>query len=121
MNIMYIEGKLNKVADALSQYYTGQDEQAPFPMDVLVNMDQILDPEGEDLPVTRFVEVKAVRITRTKKAKNRSDTLIVEKTDELPLSVEPTSEEESETVWGAGTPDRALKIDLGDETMLSVI
>ena len=120
-NIVYIEGKLNKVADALSWYYTGQDEQAPFPMDVLVNMDQILDPEGEDLPVARFVEVRAARITRNKKAKPRSDTLITEKADELPPSVEPTSEEESETVWGAGSPDHALKIDLGDETMLSVI
>ena len=62
-NITYIEGKLNKVADALSRYYTGQDEKAPFPMDVLVNVDQVLDPEGEDLPVARFVEVRATRIT----------------------------------------------------------
>jgi hypothetical protein len=40
---------------------------------------------------------------------------------ELPPSVELTSEKESETVWGAGSPDHALKIDLGDETMHSVI
>jgi hypothetical protein len=55
VNIIYIEGKLNKVANSLSKYCTKQDEQAPFPMDVLVNMDQILDPEGEDLPVACFI------------------------------------------------------------------
>ena len=41
----------------------GQEDQAPFPMDVLVTVDQILDPEGEDLPVAHFVEVKAARVT----------------------------------------------------------
>jgi hypothetical protein len=114
-SINYIEGSANKVADALSRYYSGHNEQAPFPMDILVTVDQVLDPEGDDLPVARFVEVKAARITRAKRP-NRP-----EKKGNETLPEEVTPEKEVVTIWEAGSPDHPLKINLGDESMTSAI
>ena len=59
-DIQYVKGVSNKVADSLSRYYqsdTGDDVHPPYDF---VNADVQLDPEGEDLPWNRIVEIRAI-------------------------------------------------------------
>ena len=60
-DIVYIKGKTNLVADALSRYYENDQWSDPQVSIELVNADARLDPEGEDLPWERFEESKAMR------------------------------------------------------------
>jgi len=39
----------------------GTADNAPFPMDVFITVDQRLDPDGDDLPIGWFVEAKAAQ------------------------------------------------------------
>lgn len=62
--ITYIPGKLNKVADCLSRYHendTLDDITEEFDY---VNADLRLDPQGEDLPFSRLIEIRAARVLR---------------------------------------------------------
>ncbi|KAL1936896.1 hypothetical protein VTO73DRAFT_4839 [Trametes versicolor] len=62
--ITYIPGKLNKVADCLSRYHendTLDDITEEFDY---VNADLRLDPQGEDLPFSRLIELRAARVLR---------------------------------------------------------
>src|SRR6267154_1933885 len=62
-DIQYVKGIRNKVADSLSRYYqsdTWEDEHPPYDF---VTADVQLDPEGEDLPWNRVVEIHAMETT----------------------------------------------------------
>ncbi len=48
---MYVEGKKNIVADALSRYFASIPEGSKIPEDVWVNADECLDSDGDDLPI----------------------------------------------------------------------
>lgn len=61
-DIKYIPGKLNKVADCLSRYYQhAPPDEVISPRDYS-NADSRLDPQGEDLPQERILELRAGRI-----------------------------------------------------------
>ena len=47
---MHVPGKLNKVADLLSRYYSEDTSEDKHLDHVYVNVDARLDPEGETLP-----------------------------------------------------------------------
>lgn len=56
-NILYVEGNKNKVADALSRYYSSSsDEELHY--DDFVSADIRLDKNGDDLPLNRLEEAK---------------------------------------------------------------
>lgn len=56
--VTYIEGSMNKVADALSRYYSDDTEtDVRLPHD-FVTADIRLDREGDDLPQARFIEAE---------------------------------------------------------------
>ena len=57
-DITYIKGEYNKVADCLSRYYESDTPADTHQFHEYVHMDRKLDPEGEDLPHNRVVEVK---------------------------------------------------------------
>src|SRR6267154_4331209 len=62
-DIQYVKGISNKVADSLSRYYqsdTWEDDHSPYDF---VTADVQLDPEGEDLPWNRVVEIRAMEAT----------------------------------------------------------
>ena len=57
--IQYVEGHLNKVADALSRYHEHDHwEEENTPPEDYVDADTRLDREGDDLPWVRLVELK---------------------------------------------------------------
>jgi len=57
-NIRYIKGTLNKVADALSRYYEHNYWTNVPELHDYVNADIRLDPEHDDLPRERTLEIK---------------------------------------------------------------
>ena len=59
-DIQYIKGTSNKVADSLSRYYQSDTEGDMHPTYDYVNADIQLDPEGEDLPWNRVIELRAI-------------------------------------------------------------
>jgi RNase H-like domain found in reverse transcriptase/Reverse transcriptase (RNA-dependent DNA polymerase)/Integrase zinc binding domain len=59
-NIQYVKGITNKVADSLSRYYQSDTSEDSHPNYDFVNADVQLDPEGEDLPWNRVVEIRAI-------------------------------------------------------------
>src|SRR6202041_3144998 len=61
-NIQYIKGTSNKVADSLSRYYQLDTDEDSHPSYDYVTVDAQLDPEGEDLPWIRMIEVRAMNM-----------------------------------------------------------
>jgi hypothetical protein len=55
-----VKGVINKVADSLSRYYQSDTSEDSYPSYDFVNADIQLDPEGEDLPWNRVVEICAI-------------------------------------------------------------
>jgi hypothetical protein len=57
-DITYVKGEYNKVADCLSRYYESDTSADEHEFHEYAQVDRKLDPEGEDLPQTRVVEIK---------------------------------------------------------------
>jgi len=62
LDITYIKGEYNKVADCLSRYYENDTSSDVHEFHEYVHIDRIIDPEGEDLPLERIQEVKERRV-----------------------------------------------------------
>jgi hypothetical protein len=77
LDITYVKGESNLVADALSRYYDNDDWDASpaEPNTEYVDVDARLDPDGEDLPWDRFEETRAMRDRpqRQRRAPRRAD------------------------------------------------
>ena len=54
---MLMDDEWNRVVDALSRYYEYDTVEDNHPDKEFIKADEILDPEGELLPVERFVEI----------------------------------------------------------------
>ena len=65
-DIQYVKGSSNKVADSLSRYYQSDTDDDVCQTYDYVNADLALDPEGEDLPWNRVVEIRAIHDTPRK-------------------------------------------------------
>ena len=57
-DITYVKGEYNKVADCLSRYYESDTATDVLEYHEYVQVDRKLDPEGEDLPRIRMMEIK---------------------------------------------------------------
>ena len=57
-DIRYVKGELNKVADALSRYFKSDNWDEAVPPEEFVNADVRLDPNLDDLPWDRELEVQ---------------------------------------------------------------
>ena len=83
INITYVKGETNLVADALSRYYENDVWDESHDISQYVNADARLDPTGEDLPWDRFEESRVMREEpglrrpqRTRCAPRRADEII---------------------------------------------
>ena len=72
-DISYVEGSKNKVADCLSRYYENDNADEFVPAHHMVDADARLDPNREDLPYTRIVELRAVHTRSQTIAEKRHD------------------------------------------------
>ena len=61
IDIMYVKGETNLVADVLSRYYKNDSWEESHESSQYVNVDAHLDPEGEDLPWNRYEESHVIR------------------------------------------------------------
>ena len=80
-DIQYIKGTSNKGAGSLSRYYqSDMDEDNHLSYDY-VTVDALLDPEGEDLPWIRMIEVRAMTRSRTLRESPEERDIITENLD----------------------------------------
>ena len=54
---IHVNGERNQVADALSHYYEYDTAENKHPNKEFIKADEVLDSDGELLPVKRFVEI----------------------------------------------------------------
>ena len=93
-------------------------------MDIFVSVDQRLDPEGDDLPLDRFVEAKASRV---KSLKEKIEPRVQESLDlnaqGPPVKgAEPSDlQEVSLTAWESNTPQSPIVIHMGSENVNDII
>ncbi|GJE92037.1 polyprotein [Phanerochaete sordida] len=64
-DIVYVKGISNKVADSFSRYFASDLPDEVHTTDDYVNVDTRLDPDGEDLPLHRAEELRAMRVGPT--------------------------------------------------------
>ena len=65
LDITYVKGDTNLVADALSRYYESDTWDESYDDSQYVNIDTRLNPDREDLPWDQFEETQAMRDSGT--------------------------------------------------------
>ena len=59
----YLKGEDNKVADALSRYYSSDKPRETHNIATYVNADARLDPEGDNLTIAHNAELSAFQVS----------------------------------------------------------
>lgn len=72
-SITYIKGELNKVADCLSRYYESDRDGENHTYDEYVNADVRFDPDGDELPMERAAELRAMVTRSASKLKSKEE------------------------------------------------
>ena len=75
---IHVNGERNQVEDALSHYYEYNTVEDKHPDKKFVKADEILDPEGELLPVKRFVEIGTNAIRKSHRLKDKPNDAVAE-------------------------------------------
>jgi len=98
-DITYIKGEYNKAADCLSRYYESDTSADVHEPHEYVQADAHIDPEGEDLPIERFrevkehvVEIRAMRAAEARRSRRLMDRR--EERDDEALRMEDLNESE---------------------------
>ena len=112
--IVYVEGRKNVVADALSRYYSSLPEGYDIPEDVWVTSDRRLDPDGEDLPPARVIEMRASRAVRRA-------ALSVGIAESSPVGGGDDGDVGNDVVWDSGSPATPFSVRLGGRRFTEVV
>ncbi|KAL7277449.1 hypothetical protein ACG7TL_009311 [Trametes sanguinea] len=88
-DITYVPGKLNKVADCLSCYYENDTVNDHAEEWEYVNADVRLDPDGDTLPFSRAIELKAGRVLQKSSWLMAKQAAAEQPKTSLPQVVEP--------------------------------
>jgi hypothetical protein len=102
MELGYVPGKENKIADILSRYYQNVREDEVVHAEDMVSADLRLDPELDDLPTDRVVECRAGRVTRssTQALQEAVEPRVIE-SQEINSTPTPSSEPDETAVGGS--------------------
>jgi hypothetical protein len=120
-DITYVKGEYNKVADCLSRYYESDTSVDIHDFSNYARADRKLDPDGEDLPKTRIVEIKeriveirAMQSIETRRSKRLRD--IKEQRDAEAEELQATSEDPQKDIPTHNTENTTLADSLGKTT-----
>jgi hypothetical protein len=104
VKIIYTKGSENRVADCLSHYYEKEEGDSTSDEEIdWANADVHLDPEGNDLPHDRWLELRAVTIEgepspqKSKRLAEKRETQVLE-AQEMASVVERITEEAPHTI-----------------------
>ena len=97
-DIQYVKGNSNTVADSLSRYYQLDNANKKIPIYDFVNADIRLDPEGEDLPWSRVVEIRAMSTTAHRQLKEEEENRSIEA--QQMASAMPSVKDQSDEIIG---------------------
>ena len=75
---IHVDGERNQVADALYCYYEYNTTEDKHPNKEFVKADEVLDPNGELLPVERFVEIRTNAIRKSQRLKDKPSDAVAE-------------------------------------------
>ena len=75
---IHVDGERNRVADALSRYSEYDTVKDKHPNKEFVKADKILDPDGELLPVERFVKIWTNAIRKSYRLKDKPSNALAE-------------------------------------------
>ena len=75
---IHVNGERNRVADALSRYYEYDTVEDIHPDKEFVKGNEVLDPDGELLPVKRFVEIQNNVIRQSCRLKDKPSDAVAE-------------------------------------------
>ena len=102
--IEYIKGSTNLAADSLSRYYSSDEPDELHDISEYVNVDARLDPEGDDLPITRAAEIQCMRVgLRSDKTKTRE---VLDKEEPRDLQTQELKENKEDPVEATKLIDR---------------
>ena len=75
---IHVDGERNRVADAISCYYKYDTIEDKHPNKEFIKADEILDPDGELLPVERFIEIQNNMIRESCRLKDKPSNTLAE-------------------------------------------
>src|SRR6202040_3536003 len=84
-DIQYIKGTSNKVADSLSRYYQSDTDEDNHLLYDYVTVDALHNPEGEDLPWIRMIEVRAIDLREQERLEKEEEEQLARKAEEAKL------------------------------------
>jgi len=115
-DITYIKGEYNKVADCLSRYYESDTPDDVPEFHEYVQVDRELDPEGEDLPQQRVMEVKerVVEIRAMKDMEVRWSKRLLDIVEQRDAEAEELREPRVEQENNVNAP---VNVTTGDDTL----
>ena len=75
---IHVDGERKQVADVLSRYYEYDTAEDKHPDKEFVKADEVLDPDGELLPVERFVEIQSNAIRKSRRLRDKPSDAVAE-------------------------------------------
>ena len=73
-NTIHIDGTRNQVADSLSYYYEYDTIEDEYPNSKFIKADELLDPDGELIPIQQFIEIQNNAIRKSQRLQEKTPT-----------------------------------------------
>ena len=88
---IHVDGDQNRVADTLSCYFEYDTIEDKIPNTDFVKADEILDPDGDLVPIKRFVEIRTNVTRRSHRLQDRMEPAITESKELNQIPMRPLS------------------------------
>ena len=119
-----MDGTDNQVADCLSRYYEADGPDDHHPDHDFVSADAKLDPDGELLPVQRYVELRSAAARRSRRLAEQTEQCVLDSiqlnTKSSPIPVGPDDDNLPLAIW-AGANGQSLRTHVERQVDLACI